>query len=258
MKTLFVINKHSFVSLITNSSSELFVCDTKKTLDAVKDILVEFLNTHNKLQDSNYNFESCFQEPLIADYSFDYDKFPENLRAEYEKYHHRPGDWNYSYNTDPEKNRLDEEARKFAEKFNIGEKDLYIKDKKEYDRRMGLYNAERNKLFFDINKAEFSAEYNLFLYLIEHGDFQNSQIVKVKRAMKKAVNEKTFEVQDWLMNDLKDKQLVAAENTFSLCMSYGITIEKGNILIYSNGDNSIPWPIQEQVESYLGTRHHLG
>jgi hypothetical protein len=60
------------------------------------------------------------------------------------------------------------------------------------------------------------------------------------------------------MRDLKDKQLVDTENNFSIGMSYGIKIEKGNILIHSRDDNSIPWPVQECIESYLGTRYHLG
>lgn len=39
MTDLLVINYHSFVDVITNSSSELFVCDTKKTVAQVKEIL---------------------------------------------------------------------------------------------------------------------------------------------------------------------------------------------------------------------------
>lgn len=39
MKQALLINTHSFVDVITNSSTELFVCDTDKTVDAIKDIL---------------------------------------------------------------------------------------------------------------------------------------------------------------------------------------------------------------------------
>ena len=39
MNSLLSISSHSFVDLITNSSSELFVCDGRKTVEAVKEIL---------------------------------------------------------------------------------------------------------------------------------------------------------------------------------------------------------------------------
>lgn len=39
MKQLFIINTHSVIDVITNSSSELFVCKTDKTLETVKEML---------------------------------------------------------------------------------------------------------------------------------------------------------------------------------------------------------------------------
>ncbi len=39
MKTLFIINPHSVIDVITNSSSELFVCKTDKTLETIKEML---------------------------------------------------------------------------------------------------------------------------------------------------------------------------------------------------------------------------
>ena len=39
MKTLLVINTHSVIDVITNSSSELFVCQTEQTIEAVKEML---------------------------------------------------------------------------------------------------------------------------------------------------------------------------------------------------------------------------
>jgi len=260
MKTLFIIPLHSAADLITNSSSELFVCNTKKTLEAVREMLVELINNHNKLSGENHTFENCFREPTIANYSFDYDKFPEKLRLEYEKYNRTPGNWNINYfgSTENDRYTLQTEDRKIEEKYNLNEKDLYTKNKKEYDRRFKLYKKETNELWFEYRKAAFLAKYNLFLHLIKNGDYQDSQIAKVKRVIKKCINEAKFEIEEWRMRDLKDKQLVDTENNFSIGMSYGIKIEKGNILIHSRDDNSIPWPVQESIESYLGTRYHLG
>ena len=39
MKTIFTIDTHSFVDVITNSSTELFVCDTDKSLEMVNETL---------------------------------------------------------------------------------------------------------------------------------------------------------------------------------------------------------------------------
>ena len=42
MKDIFIINPHSFVDIITNSSTELFVCGKDKTLEMVKDLIIEY------------------------------------------------------------------------------------------------------------------------------------------------------------------------------------------------------------------------
>ena len=60
------INIHSFVDLITNSSTELFVLDTDKSLDVVKDILQNLVDFHNKMYSTNFKFEDIFEEPYIG------------------------------------------------------------------------------------------------------------------------------------------------------------------------------------------------
>jgi len=57
---------HSMVDLITNSSTELFVLDTDKSLEVVKDILQEAINLHNKIDGSDLKFEDVFDEPYIG------------------------------------------------------------------------------------------------------------------------------------------------------------------------------------------------
>ena len=56
MKQIGVIGTHSFVDVITNSSTELFVCDTEKTIEAVKQIL------------KNPCYWATFSTACIADY----------------------------------------------------------------------------------------------------------------------------------------------------------------------------------------------
>ena len=62
-KQLFVIKPHSIIDVITNSSTELFVIDTDKSIETVKEILQEAINLHNKVKGSSYTFEDIFKEP---------------------------------------------------------------------------------------------------------------------------------------------------------------------------------------------------
>jgi hypothetical protein len=54
MKQILVISMHSFVDIITNSSSELFVCDVKKSIAAVKEMLEEMLKEWNRLAQKGF------------------------------------------------------------------------------------------------------------------------------------------------------------------------------------------------------------
>lgn len=48
MKQFLVIQKHSFIDVITNSSTELFVCDTDKSLEMVETILEDITSGYAK------------------------------------------------------------------------------------------------------------------------------------------------------------------------------------------------------------------
>lgn len=76
---MIVINTHSFVDLITNSSSELFVCDTDKSLDMVKQIIEKI--TRNYYDEMNEEcpdiWEDIFQEPTIVKKGFNLKEYPD-------------------------------------------------------------------------------------------------------------------------------------------------------------------------------------
>lgn len=70
MKKYFAIdNIHSFVDVITNSSTEMFVCETDKSLDAVEMILRDIIKKYNiitSLEDRGpITFEETFNKPFI-------------------------------------------------------------------------------------------------------------------------------------------------------------------------------------------------
>lgn len=64
---LLVVKPHSFIDVITNSSTELFVTDKDRSVEFVKELLQELLNTYNKYNDTNYSFDSVFGEIDIYD-----------------------------------------------------------------------------------------------------------------------------------------------------------------------------------------------
>ena len=65
-KQLFVIKPHSIIDVITNSSTELFIIPTDKTVEFVKEILQEAINLHNKVEGTSYTFNQIFDEPYVG------------------------------------------------------------------------------------------------------------------------------------------------------------------------------------------------
>lgn len=60
MKQILTINAQSFVDVITNSSSELFICNTDKSIDVIKEILQDMLTKYNEENNSSNSFSDCF------------------------------------------------------------------------------------------------------------------------------------------------------------------------------------------------------
>lgn len=73
MKQKLAINIHSFVDVITNSSTELFVCDTKKSIDEIEEILKQLVKDYNKEVKNGYHseyatkitYKDAFNKPYI-------------------------------------------------------------------------------------------------------------------------------------------------------------------------------------------------
>ena len=52
MKTIFVIQPHSFIDVITNSSTELFVCGKEQEIDTVREVLKSWEEVHKNFKDT--------------------------------------------------------------------------------------------------------------------------------------------------------------------------------------------------------------
>lgn len=65
MGSIFKINMHSMVDIITNSSTELFVIDKNRSIYLVKEILQDAIDLYNKVENSNHKFHDVFDEPYF-------------------------------------------------------------------------------------------------------------------------------------------------------------------------------------------------
>ena len=74
-KDIIIINNHSFVDVITISSTELFVCDDDRSIVMVTEILEDMLSTYNKAMNSELTFEDVFKPVRIGTSADDDDPY---------------------------------------------------------------------------------------------------------------------------------------------------------------------------------------
>jgi len=221
MKTLITFSTHSFVDLITNSSSELFVCDTQKTVEMVREILKKILDTHNEINDLNYDFDEVFGLIEVCEFGFDYNDLDEGLRREYEKYHSRPGNWNYNPMGQPEYKKIWQKQQDMMKGVKLPAYDdknpESIKIREEYENK-------RRALWEPYWKLESEASANLDKHILEKYNLENKY-----------------------------------DSVIFTAFSYGIKLKKGQVLISSRSDNTIPYELFDQIESvFHGERYHIG
>lgn len=130
MKNIFKIKIHSFVDLITNSSTEIFVRADEKTIQTVKDLIDTLL----KLGNSNLKADDLFEFQLVLD-GYDFIK-DEDGNTEYIE--------NVNLLVDPRRNKIMEQIEDDYESHcSIT---LYIKAKDEKNNDAKLIAEILNKL----------------------------------------------------------------------------------------------------------------
>jgi hypothetical protein len=271
MKILLVTHIHSVVDLITNSSSELFVCNKKQSIKTVKDVLRQLAKLHNEMigPDAKYGkvpeddtlFTIIFKKPTISKYTMRYWRFPENLREEYEKYNNMHRVWeSCSWGGDPRNyenserykklKALEEEARK-KYPTPVYKENATPAEKKKYELAGEKWLKVQNKIWADWAVDSEKATLAMFKWFLADNGIPQVKIDKVKSTFRN--------ISQYPRIAFKDEKLAELYEIFSRYLFYDIKCQKGDILIESAGDNSIPHELVEIVCTYMGgQRWHLG
>lgn len=210
---LLIVSVHSFVDLITNSSSELFICNTDKSLDAVKSVL-------QSIGAYGYN------EPEAAEYDCDFSECP--FKAEYDLAH----DWdNRHHPVEMECDRKEKE---------------WVKNNPE--------PAEADE------KAYREWHQTKLKFINAWWDYRDSLGKKCirwmfeKNGLEYPADDKNFDPYS-----VEKSKIASIYSEISSALSYDYSFKKGDILIHSSSDNSIPYDSFDQIEVILNaSRHHLG
>ena len=264
-KNLLVISTHSFVDLITNSSSELFVCDTEKTINAVKDLLTTLLHNHDEIEGESHTFDSVFGTIAVAKYCFQWWDVPEDIREQYEHYHRycsygrNPYELNYSRGRSIEEETLEDKEQKLEDKHNVHEKNI---EPRETKRRWDACRKEVDVLWTDFGANKLAVENRLFLNFLQQNKFSKEKIAKAIKVCDSEVERHRAEKAGqycWFKAKFSTPVLNEAYEVFHEWSSWGITAKKGTIFVYSSSDNTIPYKLMDTISSYLNAdRYHLG
>jgi hypothetical protein len=267
-----VIPVHSFVDLITNSSSELFVCNGNKSVATMRELIVTIANARNQIVEASGVdtpvsdvFNGVLQEPYAAKYSFDYAKLASDARDEYEKYHEHPGKycWSSSDPDNPENKprylALKDEENEMRRKLGV---DISWRDleklspeaRKTYDTNSQEANKKASAIWADYRRDKFRAHIGLFVAFLVYNGFAQGDIDIVIDKMDKTKPRGDF---GWYDLDLSGHEtLREAYDDFGLYLSYGMVVNKGDIMVRSDSDNSIPYDLMETLETHLGARRY--
>ncbi len=283
MSHLFVINKHSFVDLITNSSSELFVCNTNKSIEMIKNLLTKLIETHSELSGVHYTYNGCFGKIEEAKYTYDLEKFDESVVLTYKSYNESCHLWNDEqcrYNgililPPPSFSKAEREIESLRNEYPLPCYRNYSKmtdeEKKLNDKLFSERRKKEEVIWTEFGAEKTDVEGKLFIEFLKFNGCSNTDIEKIQEIINRAVKEhrehrehREHQKGDYghfwyLDEDELSTELIEAWDFFRMTSGYGLTIKKGQILVNSNGGNSIPYELFELLDEYLSAKHyHLG
>lgn len=250
--TSLVISIHSFVDLITNSSSELFICSTEKSIEAVKEIIEELYKDYllKSEREKEILWGDIFLEPTCATGTHLTSHFSPYLLKTLKAYEN--GKFNY-YQKEPQSQaeialmedsnnitKLQEHIEKIVDEAEEGREVSWKESRYLYD----VWDKRKNELEFSLFREflhinNVSPEITQYIAL---EDSSHNLNIKIPPKLKK------YKTQ--IINFLKE---------FNNCQSWGMEVKKGDIILQGASDNSIPYDLFDQIEETLNaSRLHLG
>jgi len=233
MKSLIVFRIHSIVDLITNSSSEVFVGSTDKTVKVIKSTLEKIVEAADG--NSNSLWTSMLLEPEISLWTI---TVPHK-------------DWSYNY--EPEVKELSDYRKKYpewpSEKATKKQKDDHQKRMDAY--RVGLEEIESVVYKEDRQKDE-DEQISFFKKTCKENNIDYIDLGKpeVHRSGKRATVS---------YPNAKGKKLKNLIERVEFCRGWGISIKKGDVLIFTQSDNTFDYKYFDIVNDLIGgSNYHLG
>ncbi len=241
MKFPIVINQDSFVGVITNSSSELFVLETEKSLEFVERVIGDLIKVYNKNHGTHYSYKKCFKPAQLCPYNFDYfhKDIPQGLRDRYDN--------------------LIPEGLPFLDPWstndNWGEN---YKKEREYI-KSGMTEIEAQWKANLSNRTIMIIEFQLFVHFLKQNGLEHlvpDFLAKAKEFLKESRKER--QVYANIYFDESDP-LYAPWEIFDMATSWGLTLNENSIWVQTIEDNSAPYELFGAINSFLnGNNWHLG
>lgn len=254
------IRPHSIVDLITNSSSELYIIEGKKTISMIKAILTNIVKLYDRANGTEYAkelFTTVFKEPVLVKWFFDEEKHSvlvaliRNATC-------------LSY---------DSEEETFNEEFHQL-RQLEISLLREYAPATGLTGEE-------VDVARHASRQAVSDRLRPHAERYFAPLIELEKLLLRHFAEDnglTTEQVNYVLGrtlcyctstyypglrfraprEEEDTQVEEFMDEYLTYKSYHISSKKGDIHLESASDNSVPWMLNETIVNMLSARrYHL-
>ncbi len=271
---------HSFVDLITNSSSELFVCDTKKSVEAVKEIiekLAELYNEKIKFIDDvrteiniDHLWTGIFNEPEVCKFDFSLYNFPHSD----EWFNMYPLREDLRTNCGYEKSDIHPVLKLVEEKLTDWERanpapkypstgtlhdpgKLNQKDEYAYNKAWTAYKKKRDAFekpaFAPWSKLELDIRRRLYEWAARTNGLDLSPFKKLK-----ILGGRYSTI--YFKDDKNAPEITEFVKAIDDAIFWDYQLKKGSILLSSAGDNTIPYDFFSEIEGAFGhvKRMHIG
>lgn len=274
-----IISTHSFVDVITNSSSELFICETKKSVDAVKQVVEKLAEMYNEQSDMSERgcssisidrlWKDVFKEPFASPYSFNLEDYP-NI-DEYRKVFGDERSYGYFRGMDksvhPIKSTCDLQLAVWLEK-NPAPKwpkntDYKSKEYKKYEKENAAHRKLKDEFcatcYAPWAKLNRDTQLEMYEWAFELNNVHISLLGNFEAHPGEYISFSFDNYQLDYGNELNATGATLLMHLIDEALAWNYSFKKGDVFLHSASDNTIPyefWPMIERTFSCQ--RRHLG